>query len=216
MSRGRRGVLLLGLSLVLGGLAAADVGRREAAVQRRLAPLVPVLVARGDLSAGTELHERHLAVRRVPARYAPVGAAAGPAEVAGGQLAVAVARGGALGAGLLAADPSAGAPVRRGERAVQVLATGDPELLVAGARVDVLVTREGRGTELALQDVEVLAAGPADSPAGPRVAATLRVRLRDAVYLAAADSFARELRLLARAPGDRGRTRALAVGEGLR
>ena len=37
------------------------------------------------------------------------------------------------------------------------------------------------------------------------VAATLRVTVRQAVYLAAAGSFAREIRLLARAPGDRRR-----------
>jgi pilus assembly protein CpaB len=68
---------------------------------------------------------------------------------------------------------------------------------------------------LALEDVEVLAArraprDPADPTAGGgmRVVASLRVRIRDAVYLAAAQAFARDLRLLARAPGDRatGRT----------
>jgi pilus assembly protein CpaB len=48
------------------------------------------------------------------------------------------------------------------------------------------------------------------------VAATLRVSVRQAVYLAAAQAFARELRLLARAPGDRRRTGTVSVGEGLR
>ena len=33
----------MGLALVLGALAAADVSRREAALRARLAPLVPVL-----------------------------------------------------------------------------------------------------------------------------------------------------------------------------
>jgi len=37
------------------------------------------------------------------------------------------------------------------------------------------------------------------------VAASLRVTLRQAVYLAAVQDFARELRLLPRAAGDRGR-----------
>ena len=36
----------------------------------------------------------------------------------------------------------------------------------------------------------------------PQVAATLRVTVRQAVYLAAAGAFAREIRLLPRAPGD--------------
>ena len=75
---------------------------------------------------------------------------------------------------------------------------------------------------LALQDVEVLAARRARAPAGAeadgaRVLATLRVSLRQAVYLAAAQSFARELRLLVRAPGDRAENGAgFAVGERLR
>ena len=54
--------------------------------------------------------------------------------------------------------------MRRGERAVEVVATGSAAI-AAGARVDVLVTRErgsgGGDTELALEDVEVLATRPA-------------------------------------------------------
>jgi pilus assembly protein CpaB len=49
-------------------------------------------------------------------------------------------------------------------------------------------------------------AAPADSAAaGPagRTLATLRVTLRQAIYLTAADNFAREIRLLPRPPGDR-------------
>ena len=92
--------------------------------------------------------------------------------------------------------------------------------MVAGARVDVLVTRDGRGTRLALQDVEVRrGAGPpagtrptAERAAGTRVAATLRTTVRQAVYLTAAQSFAREIRLLPRAPG----TAAPAPGGGAR
>jgi pilus assembly protein CpaB len=204
MSRARRGLLLVALSLVLGGLAASDIGRREAALAQRLAPLVDVVVARQGLASGTELGERHLAVRRIPRRYAPPGAATTPSEVLGGVLASAVTEGGPVGAGLLAAQPE-GVPVRRGERAVPLLATGDAEMVVPGARVDVLITREG-GTELALQDVEVLtatpAAGAAETAGTPRVAVTLRVRLRQAVKLTEAEAFAREIRLLPRATGD--------------
>jgi hypothetical protein len=42
----------------------------------------------------------------------------------------------------------------------------------------------------------------ADAGGGPTAIATLRVTLRQAVYLTAADNFAREIRLLARPPGD--------------
>jgi pilus assembly protein CpaB len=50
----------------------------------------------------------------------------------------------------------------------------------------------------------VLAARPAPARdgGGPQVAATLRVTVHQAVYLAAAGAFARDIRLLARAPGD--------------
>jgi pilus assembly protein CpaB len=227
MSRRRRAAALLGLATVLGGLAASDVARREAAVRARLGPLVPVVVAGADLPAGRKLGLRDLAVRAVPARYAPAGAAAAPEALVGGQLATPVPRGGVLGAHQLAADDAvAGPPVEPGERAAEVVGLGAPDLVVPGARVDVLVTRDGdggaaaAGAELALEDVEVLAARPA--PAGARddgaerVAATLRVTVRDAVYLAAAQSFARELRLLPRAAGDRRRAGQVAVGPELR
>ena len=224
MSRGRRGVALVGLAAVLGGLAAADVARRESAVADRLGPLIDVVVARRDLSPDRELAPGHLAVRRVPERYAPAGAVAVPAALAGARLAVPVARGAYVTAGMLAADPATAGPgVRAGERALEVLAAGPPELLTGGARVDVLVTRDGGSgsgsTDLALQDVEVLAsrdAPDAEGTGAPRVAATLRVSLRQAVYLSAAQAFAREVRLLPRATGDRGRVAALSVGEGLR
>ena len=44
--------------------------------------------------------------------------------------------------------------------------------------------------------------------------ATLRVTVRQAVYLTAAQNFAREIRLLARAPGDRRRQGGTSVGAG--
>jgi pilus assembly protein CpaB len=108
---------------------------------------------------------------------------------------------------------AAGAPVRPGERVAELVAHGSPELVQPGGRVDVLVTRErgdGSGaTTLALEDAEVLAAraagdgGAGSRSDGARVAVSLRVTARQAVYLAAAQSFARELRVLPRAAGDR-------------
>ena len=132
-----------------------------------------------------------------------------PELVVGQRLAVPVPAGAPIGEHLLARAPTTpGAAVRRGERAAEVVATGSAAALGLGARVDVLVTRErgsgGGGTELALEDVEVLATRPAPDRdgAGPQVAATLRVTVQQAVYLAAAGAFARDIRLLARAPGD--------------
>ena len=212
--------MLLGLALVLGGLAASDVARREAAVRAQLGPPVEVVVARTDIAAGRRVEAGDLAMRSVPARYVPAGSATLPESLIGQRLAAPVPRGGQLGAALIASEPgAAGPPVRRGERAAEVVALGARALVVPGARVDVLVTREG-GAELALEDVEVLAARPAAAgardEAGERVAATLRVSVRDAVYLAAAQSFARELRLLPRAAGDEERNGPIKVDRGLR
>lgn len=218
MSRRRRGLLLVGLALVLGSLAAADVRRREAALDARLAPLVPVLVARTDLEAGETVRFGDVEAREVPSRWAPVDAAAAPGDVAGAVPAVRIPRGAYVtAAALTVAEGRSSAFVRSGERAVEVIASGSAELVTAGSRVDILVTREGAGTRLALQDVEVLAARPAqDATGGARIAATMRVSLRQAVYLTAAQSFARELRLLPRAPGDTAVRGPIAVGEALR
>jgi pilus assembly protein CpaB len=215
--------VLLGLALVLGGLAASDVARRESAVRAQLGPAVDVVVARADLAAGRQVSAGDLALRRVPSRYAPVGAATVPETLIGQRLAASVRRGGYLGADLIATEPEvSGPPVRKGERALEIVALGSRALVVPGARVDVLVTREGAtaGTELALENVEVLAARAAPTTArddgGERVAATLRVSVRDAVYLAAAQSFARELRLLPRPAGDDQRSGPVSVDQGLR
>ena len=218
MSRRRRAALLAGLALLLGGLAASDVSRREAALEARLSPVVAVVVVRGDVPAGTRLTARRLALRQVPARYAPAGAFARPAGVIGLRAAVSLSAGTDLVPALLddgsEASEQPGAPVRPGERVAELVARGSPALVRTGSRVDVLVTRDGptggQGrTEIALQDAEVLAATAAPAgdgeAAGDRVAVSLRVTLRQAVELAAAEQYAREVRVLARAAGDRGR-----------
>jgi pilus assembly protein CpaB len=212
--------VLIGLSIMLGALAASNVSGREAALRREIGPAVPVLVARSALATGARLDARTLAVRRVPARYAPAGAYRSPEEVAGLKAAVPIPAGADLDPALVddgtrPAGPTAPA-LRDGERVAQVVAVGPAASLSPGARVDVLVTREGEGnaagsTTLALEDVEVLASARAPASGNgpsadlPRVALDLRVSVRQAVYLAAAQSFAREVRVLPRAPGDRRR-----------
>jgi pilus assembly protein CpaB len=135
VSRRRRGALLLGLALTLGGLAASDVARREAAMRDQLAPLVTVVTAGRGLEPGRPLRAADLALRRIPARYAPVGAAEPPEELLGRKLVAAVPRGGYIGAELVAReDMTVTAPVRRGERAVEVAGLAPPELIGAGGR----------------------------------------------------------------------------------
>jgi hypothetical protein len=150
----------------------------------------------------------------VPARYAPAGAIADPGVAVGRRAAVAIAPGADLDPALLAIAAGqashAGPALARGERALDVLALADPEAVPTGARVDVLVTNDAQGgatgaTRMVLEGAEVLQARPAsaaqnpDASAGlPRVLATLRVRVRQAVALTAAISGAREVRLLPR------------------
>jgi pilus assembly protein CpaB len=232
--RRRRGLLLVSIALASGGVAASEVRDREQRAADELGPEVEVLVAAHDLRTGTRIGRDALALRRMPARFVPPGALASAAGVVGAQVAVPVRAGGYLDAGLFASSESdrGGGGIRRGERAVTVQVAGGAALagLAAGARVDVLVSSEsgagGGRTVMALAGAELLRLGEAvtgaypDSDAaeastGPTSLATLRVSVRQAIYLTAADNFAREIRLLPRPPGDRSRTGG-AVSQGQR
>lgn len=212
--------MLGGLALVLGGLAAFNVAGREAELERRVGGLVDVVVAHAPIRPGQRIAARALAVRRVPARFAPDGAIDDARQLVGQRARVAIPAGTDLTAAMVGEEdaPPAGPPIGRGERVAEVVALASPQLVAAGSRVDVLVSPEpdtaGVGAAVvALEDVEVLAAtavgaegAAADERGlGERVAASLRVTLRQAVYLAAVQDFARELRLLPRAIGDRTR-----------
>src|SRR4051794_40357463 len=219
MTRRRRAAALLGLALLLGVLAASDVAGREAALRRQLGPTVPVVVVRAPLQVGERITPAALAVRRVPALYAPQGALRDPGDAIGRRAAVSIAPQTYLAAAFLQvpgaaqAERPAGPRLRRGERALDLVAVAAPDAVVAGARVDVLVTYDGHAgvpgpTRLALAGATVLAAQPvraadgADAQAGlPRVMATLRVTVRQALALTAATAAAREVRLLPRPEG---------------
>jgi pilus assembly protein CpaB len=222
----RRATVLLALAAVLGILAASDVSRREAALRRALGPDVAVVVARIALPAGTVLSARHLAVRAVPLRFAPARAFHRGRQVLGLRTLVAVAAGSDLEPEMVGggdAPAPTGPELRPGQRVAQLVASGSPQEITVGGRVDVLVTRDGPGgtgagsTTLAVAGVEVLAVAvsSSDDP-GPHVAVQLRVSLRQAVYLAAAQSFARDVRLLPRPAGEDGvGAVGLAVGSRL-
>jgi pilus assembly protein CpaB len=230
-ARRRRGLLLLAVALASGGLAASQVHERERRAARELGPAVEVIVAARDLRAGARVTRDAIGVRRVPARFVSADAfvsGAGAAGLVGARVAVPVAAGSYLNAGLFEGGEGGvgGEVARRGEREVTVGvarggALGD---LVPGARVDVLVSTEtgsaGGRTVMALAGAELLrigetpSAGYSDPDAGgsavsgPTALATLRVSLRQAIYLTAADNFAREIRLLHRPPGDPSRAGA--------
>ena len=236
--RRRRAVFLLALALACGGLAASEVGGRVAEVESRTGAPVPVVVAAREVRArGAAEGRRPGRARRSCALRAGrrgtdrdgTGRGAGPGRPAAGRVRD-DRRAGRRGAASARASPA----LRRGERAVQVAVAGGDPLGQAGgpgARVDVLVStepRDGAGrTFLALEDVELLALGGSEGAArlgrdeGPgegtgaaataSTTATLRVTQRQAVYLTAAQNFAREVRLLPRPPGDARRAGRSAV-----
>ena len=220
-ARRRRGLLLLCLALASGGLAASQVHDRERRTAERLGPEVEVLVATRELPAGTRVGREAVQARRVPARFVPPDALPSGSGVVGASTAAPIPEGAYLTASAFAGagDGHPGSGLRRGEREVTVevaagSANGEP---MPGSRVDVLVSTEtgavGGRTTMALAGAELLrvgesprsADGSTDGGAGPTIVATLRVTLRQAIYLTAADNFAREIRLLPRPPGDHSR-----------
>jgi pilus assembly protein CpaB len=219
-------------SLACGGMAASEVGDRVEDVERQIGAPVPVVVAARDLESGTELSRGDLRLSRVPERYAPRDAPTDPRQAIGLTTAGPVAAGSPITAGVVGGADIGGGPhgLRRGERAVDVAVSASEALadtVAPGSRVDVLVSTEPTDgparSFLALEDVELLAMGPApaagtgladdtDAVLGPATTlATLRVTLRQAVYLAAVQNFSREIRVLARPPGDRRRVGRAAV-----
>lgn len=227
-------MVLLSLALASGGLAASQVSGTVGEVERRVGRPVAVVVAARDLAPQRAIRAGAVALRKVPARFVPPGAASSVEEVSGLRPAVPVAAGSYLTEGQLegAASRRGRGGLAPGERAVEIGVAGGEALSESGApggRVDVLVSTEGgsgRGRSfLALEDVELLSLRAAGTEAGaaggdssarraPSAVATLRVTLRQAVYLTAAENFAREVRLLPRPPGDRQRLGREAVGAG--
>jgi pilus assembly protein CpaB len=223
--RRRRGLLLICVSLATGGLAASQVHEHERQAAEELGPSVDVMVAARDLRTGSRIRRAALALRRVPARFVPPGALGSPADVLGARTSAPVPAGGYLTAELFQAGDGAerDGALRRGERAVTIEVAGGAATaaLAAGTRVDVLVSSEtgagGGRTTMALAGAELLhVADSGRYKTGSDKAAalaTLRVSLRQAIYLTAADNFATEIRLLPHPPGDHSRAGG-AVSQG--
>lgn len=214
--RRRRALILLSLALACGGLAASEVSSRASAVEHEVGPLVPVVAARQDLASGTKLQPGQLTVHQVPQRFAPPDTLASAGEVVGVRLQTGIPAGGYLTQGALergGADRGDPGGLHPGERALEVTAAGGQGLAGSGpgTRVDVLITSERRSF-VALEDVQLLALRQGSEG---KSLATLRVGLRQAVYLTAAQSFAREIRLLPRPAGERpaGRPASVSASE---
>ena len=210
-ARRRRGVLLLLIAALAGSMAASRIRREERAIQSQVGPLVPVVAAREPIAAhsriGPQQVAERLAVARIPRRFVPPGAIGDPLKVVGATSAVAIPRGGYVTQAALTRARDPRTALLPGERAIDVEVSGGARLAALGgpgARVDVVVTTEPRDGAprafVAADGAELLALRRGD---GGHAIATLRVPVKQAVFLTAATSFGRDARLLVRSPGDR-------------
>lgn len=215
MSRRARALAFLGLALITAALAAGIADSYGSRVASGYGPLRRVVVATKSFGAKSALRPVDIAsgleVRRVPARFAPTGALRDPREALGLAPAIGLEPGSYLVASQLrtrqprSVSTGAFGPSRR---PVEIAVSGAEALLAtgasgAGAKVDVIVTTEPRGsgpgrTYVAVAAAPLLALGPgADGPGpGGTAAATLALTKRQALRLIAAESFARKLTLL--------------------
>ena len=226
MTRRWRGVVILGLAAICAGLAASSVDRYADDVAAQVGPLRPVVVASRDLPRGTLIGvttaRNNLALRQVPARFAPASALQMPTQAVGYRTLVSLAVGDYVGESQLGIERKRPTRGRRfAGRLMEVAVTGATDIAPAlrpGAVVDVLVTTDGSGrtprTYLALQRVELVgfrSDGARSDSSDNHATATMRVTLRQAVTLTAAQNFAREVRLVPRARGDLERFGPIAV-----
>jgi len=210
VSRSARGIAFLGAAAACAGLAASAVSRYTNDVRAQVGPLVPATVASRDVAAGRPLVAGDVTRRMVPERYAPRDSLRDLASVPGHRAAIALHAGDYLTRASLTSAPRGGGEAVSSGRVIEVSVTGAEALgdaLGPGARVDVLITTDRR-TYLALQNAELISfTGGGDT----KGVAGLRVSLRQAVLLTAAQSFARELRLVPRPAGDRARLGPVTV-----
>lgn len=216
MSRRARALSFAVAALLAAATAAAVADGYGASVARGYGELRPVLVASESLPAGRVIEPRQAAAlerRRVPARFVPPGALAGPTEAIGLAPLATVPAGSYLLASQLRPPrhgPAAPPGIGPGRHPVEIAVSGAAALLVAGAqpvgeRVDVVVTTEPTGagsgrTYVAAVAVPLLALGPgADGAADAGVAAaTLALTRHQALRLIGAESVARKVTLLGR------------------
>jgi Flp pilus assembly protein CpaB len=209
-ARRRRGILLLLVAALAGSMAAQRIRREERAIRSQVGQPVPVVVARALIPAHTRIGAdelANLAVARIPARFVPPGAIRDPLRAVGTTTAIDLPRGDYLTRAVLAAARDPRTLLRAGERAIDVEVSGGARLAALGgrgARVDVVVTTEPRNGAprafVAADGAELLSLRRGDNG---HAIATLRVAVRQAVFLTAATSFGRDARLLVRSPGDR-------------
>ena len=202
MTAVRRALVFGLLSLLLGGLAADVVGRREAQIESRIGVPVEVLVTSRALDVGARITAGDLAVRQVPKLWAPVGALARVSLAVGAVTATALPSGSYLTAGSLRGQESdATSALGPGERVATVVAAAPPGVIRAGSFVDVVVATAGKRPSIAMRAAEVLAvrrpsSDLSESAGRSAVEVDLRASVGGALRLAQAAGDGAEIQLL--------------------
>lgn len=220
MSRRARALAFGFAAVVCAALAASLAGRYRGDLESQLGELRAVVVATSDLAPGRPLRpadaKRALAVREVPARFAPVDALADPWEAVGSEPRGAVPAGSYVTATVLRLprdDRASRGEVGAGRDAVEIAVAGAGALVAGGdpvgRRYDVVATGEprpgggGARTRLVAAGVELLAleqpsaAASAGLDAGSGAwTATLAASRAEALRLIQAHNYAREVRLI--------------------
>ena len=213
MSRRARALAFLAAALACALLAAVLASRYSESVESRFGELQPVLVAVSELPAGKPIAPaaatKALAVRRVPARFAPPGALRSSDEAIGRAPAATVPAGSYLLSAQLVVPqpPQPVATAAGGKRPLQLEVAGGEALVAGGAspegsEVDVVVSRPSglgeRGeADVAASAVKLLALA-APEGAGDGWSATLAVSRSEALDLIEAQASGGEIRLLLR------------------
>jgi Flp pilus assembly protein CpaB len=222
VSRRARAVAFLLMAGICAAIAVAIADGYSDRVSSQLGTLRAVLVASEDLPGGRTIEPRdaarRLEVRRVPERFAPPDALARPEEAIGRSPAARLPAGAYVLASQLRAPErrrERGPKLGRGRSPVDIEVSGAGALLLGegkSTKVDAVITTEprasGRGrTYVAARGIRLLSlieggAGRAveELPGPPRWTATLALTRGEALRLIQAESYARQIRLLARLP----------------
>lgn len=187
-----------------------SVAQREERLRQEIGPIARIVVLARDVPRDHALRPEDLATQDVPVRWVPVRTLDRAGAAIGLQTAVAMERGTPLLEAVLTSPTDrAQEALARGDRVLEVVASGSGRLLRAGTRVDIVRTAAGSDgrsrTAVVATDVEVLDVRPLeDGGAGVgEVTATVRVPRNDALALAAAQDGDATLRLLPRAAWSR-------------
>jgi pilus assembly protein CpaB len=212
--RQRRAVLLLILSFVGLVVVFVLVSGYVSDVRKEVDPKVTVLALRKDAPAFKAVTSDMVQEKRIPERYAPKTALRDPSQIVGFQPATELTAGSILQDGMLAAQPS----LQEGQRELAILVdaeTGVAGKVTSGSIVDIIATYTGNDTvrntaEVVVPQARIIDVGQTRVKGGGQdqpdpqqvVPVTFALTPKQALEVQYAESYADEVRLALRRPGD--------------